>query len=239
VAARGTCAAASHADHWLDLRPISAALEDVVDPFRRGLLEMGFVDGRNVTIVHRPPDQTGFAALAADLVRQRVSLIFAPTAAAAKAAKEATQTIPVVFFSGLDPIEAGLVTSLNRPGGNVTGVAMLAIDIGPKRLDLLHKLVPTAEKIGMLTGPPGNLAAEADIKDMPSAAQALGLRVLLLHAQTDSDFAAAFGTLAEEKGGALLVSAIVSLDARRDQIIALGVIKSHQLLQPPRRDLLR
>jgi putative ABC transport system substrate-binding protein len=182
---------------------------------------MGFIEGRNVTIVHRP-DHPSSAALAADLVRQGVSLIFAPTAGAARAAKAATQTIPIVFFTGLDPIESGLVTSLNRPGGNVTGVAMLAIDIGPKRLDLLHKLVPTAPIIGMLTGPPGNLATEAYIRDMPSAAKALGLRVLPLHAQTDDDIAAAFGTLVEEKGGALLISAIVGLDARRDQVIALA-----------------
>jgi len=205
----------------LDLRPMSA-LEDVVEPFRRGLAEMGFVEGGNTTILHQSSNRVGLAEFAADLVRRQVSLIFAPTAGAANAAKEATQTIPIVFFTGLDPIESGLVTSFSRPSGNLTGIAMLATDIGPKRLDLMHKLVPRAPLIGMLTGGADVPAVQAEIRGMPSAAEALGVRLLPLHTETDGDIVAAFASLTEQKAGAVLISAIVSLDARRDQIIALA-----------------
>jgi putative tryptophan/tyrosine transport system substrate-binding protein len=197
---------------------VGASREDFIDPFLRGLAETGFVEGRNVAIEIRSSDghSERLSVLAADFVRQKVALIFAPTNVAALAAKEATRTIPVVFFSGFDPVETGVVASLNRPGGNLTGVAILATEIAGKRLDLLHELVPAARVVGMLS------SIQAEIRDAQSVADSLGVRLLLVFGQTDSEIAAAFASLVEQKAGALLISANVNFDARRDQIIALA-----------------
>jgi putative tryptophan/tyrosine transport system substrate-binding protein len=182
----------------LDQRPVGASREDFIDPFLRGLAETGFVEGRNVAIEIRSSDghKDRLSALAVDFVRQKVALIFAPTNNAALAAKEATQTIPVVFFTGFDPVETGVVASLNRPGGNLTGVAILATEIAGKRLDLLHMLVPAAHVVGMLT------TIQSEIRDAQSAADSIGVRLLLVYGQTDSEIAAAFASLVEQKAAA-------------------------------------
>ena len=137
------------------------------------------------------------------------------------AAKEATRTTPVVFAMGGDPVETGLVASLNRPGGNLTGIAVLGAEIAAKRLDLLHKLVPTASSIAMLTGR-GSPFTEAEMRGAQTAARALGVRLLVFAVVTDDELAAAFTSLTDQKAGALLISGGVRLDARSDQIIALA-----------------
>src|SRR5262249_39083424 len=138
------------------------------------------------------------------------------------AAKAATRTIPVVFLVGVDPVELGLVASLNRPGGNLTGVAALVADIAAKRLELLHKLVPATESIAMFSGPTPEASPEAEVRNLQSAAGTLGLRLLLSDATTESEIAAAFATLVERRVGAVFVGGSVQLIPRYDQIISLA-----------------
>ena len=163
-------------------------------------------------------------SLAADLVRRRVAVIFAQTTASALAVKAATRTIPVpvVFLIGTDPVELGLVASLNRPGGNLTGVAGLTADTAAKRLELLHKAVPATELIAMLVGTQGDVASQAEVRNVQSAARALGLRLLPFNATTESEIAAAFATLVERQAGAVFVSGGLQLFPRYDQIISLA-----------------
>jgi putative ABC transport system substrate-binding protein len=209
---------------WLDQRS-QMAPTDIIDGFRRGLTEMGFFAGRNVTIEYRygegRPDR--LPVLAADLVGQKVALIVVPSGGeTALAVKAATRTIPIVFVMGNDPVELGLVASLNRPGDNLTGVAILGADIAGKRLELLHKLVPAAELIDMLSGRADNVYNQAETREMQSAARALGVRLLALHAVTSEEIAAAFATLVEQRVGALLIGGSVILDAARELIISLA-----------------
>jgi putative tryptophan/tyrosine transport system substrate-binding protein len=215
---------------WLDQRP-AAAPRDFADAFREGLKEMSFAEGRNVSIISRYAQGRveQLPALAADLVRQKVAVIIAPTGAAAVAAEAATQTIPVVFVMGGDPVEVGVVASLNRPGSNVTGINVRSTDISGKCLELLSKLVPAAERIALLSsGSPGRSLtsfSEAETEAIESAANALGVRLLVLRASAASmsaDLAAAFNAMVEQRVGALLVSGSVTLDAARDQIISLA-----------------
>jgi putative tryptophan/tyrosine transport system substrate-binding protein len=208
----------------LDLRPPSAPQTNFVDPFRRGLAEAGFVEGRNVAIEIHSAEGRGdrLPALAANLALRRVALIFAPTGSAAMAAKEATRTIPVVFAMGGDPVETGLVASLNHPGGNLTGIAILGAEIATKRLDLLRKLVPAASSMAMLSGPANLSFNLAEARYMQAAARVFGVPVLLLHAGTEREITQAFASLVEQKVGALLIGASVTLDAASDQIIALA-----------------
>ena len=165
---------------WLDSRLGGTQPEFVefVEGFRRGLAEAGFSEGRDVTIEYNTADGhfERLPALAADLVRRRPTAIIAFSGAAALAAKAATRDIPIIFTAAADPIELGLVASLNRPGGNVTGVANLSTEIAEKRLDLLHKAVPAAETIALLAGRPDNSFAQAEAKHTQSATRTLGLR---------------------------------------------------------------
>jgi putative tryptophan/tyrosine transport system substrate-binding protein len=193
--------------------------------FSQGLLETGFVEGRNVTIEHlwaeghveRRP------ALAAELVRQQVTVIVVDTTGLAALAKATTQTIPIVFaFAGGDPIEFGLVRSLNRPGGNVTGVALLGIDIASKRLQLMKQLDPSAGLIGALVGRVDREYARAETKELQSAAQVLGVPLLILNGEAESEITAAFASLAAQKADALLVSSGIAFQQARKQIIALA-----------------
>jgi len=193
--------------------------------FRRGLSEAGYVEGRNVAIEYRWADSRTdrLEALAADLVRSQVNVIVAPgSAPAALAAKSATTTIPIVFETGADPVAVGLVASLNRPGGNLTGVTALSFDLGPKRLELLHELAPTATTVGLLVNP-SSPYAQALTNGMQQEARVLGLQLHALHASADSDFDTVFATLAQLRAGALLTNPDAFLNSRSKQLAALTV----------------
>jgi putative ABC transport system substrate-binding protein len=193
--------------------------------FRQGLSEAGFVDGRNVAIEYRwAEDQYDrLPAMAADLVRSQVAVIATIGGnAASLAAKAATATIPVVFHGSVDPVEAGLVASLNRPGGNVTGVVTLNIDTGQKRLELLHELLPAATTIGLLLNPT-NAGAEIQSKDLQAAARTLGLQLRIVHASTAHDFDPAFATLSQARAGGLIIGTDGFLVSQSAQLAALAV----------------
>ncbi len=192
--------------------------------FRRGLNEMGYVEGENVVIEYRWAEvqYDRLRALAADLVRRQVTVIVAVAAApAAFAAKAATSTIPIVFNQGLDPVESGLVASLNRPGGNITGVTILAIELAAKRLDLLHELLPSAAAVAMLFNP-ANPVSASEARSLEAAARVLGLQAYALEARIPSDIDAAFETLLNVHVGALVVAADPLFTNDRTHIIALA-----------------
>jgi putative ABC transport system substrate-binding protein len=196
---------------------------DIVAAFHRGLAETGYVEGRNVAIEYRWVDDQydRFPALAADLVRRRVAVIVANSTPAALAAKAATATIPIVFQIGADPVKFGLVASINRPGGNMTGFSALTNALEAKKLELLRELVPKATTIAMLVNPT-NPNADFDTKDAQAAARVLGLRLLVLNAMDQSEIEGAFATLMEQQAGALSVSADAFLATRIDQIVAVA-----------------
>ena len=191
--------------------------------FRRGLDEAGFSEGRNVAIEYRwAEDQNDrLPALAADLVRNQVTVIVAAGTPATLAAKAATSTIPIVFYIGVDPIEAGLVTSLARPGGNITGVTNLNADLVPKRLQLVHELAPTASVIALLVNPTSPTLAETSMKEARVAAQTLGLQLHVLHASTERDLDEAFRTSVQLRAGALVISPDASFNSLSKQFGAL------------------
>jgi putative tryptophan/tyrosine transport system substrate-binding protein len=179
--------------------------------FREGLGETAFVEGQNVAVEYRwAEDHTDrLPALAAELVRREVAVIVAAGGShSAMAAKAATATIPIVFGVAVDPVQAGLVASLNRPGGNLTGVTTLNIELGPKRLELLHGLVPTAKAMALLVNPT-NYNVEGLAAGPQAAARTLGLQLHILHASTERDFDSAFDTLVRLRAGALVIGADV------------------------------
>ena len=191
--------------------------------FRGGLNEAGFVEGRNVAIEYRWADgrYDRLSALAAELVRIPVVVLVATGVTAAVAAKAATSTVPIVFNTGGDPVGFGLVASLNRPGGHVTGVASLGKVLLAKRFELLRELVPKAEAIAFLVNP-NNAVAELDTSDAQAAAAALGLKLIVLKAGSDGDIDTAFSTVAQQGGGGLLQQLDPFLQSRRDQLLALA-----------------
>jgi putative ABC transport system substrate-binding protein len=191
--------------------------------FRQGLGEHGYVEGRNVEILYRFAEYQNdrLPELAADLVRHRVSAILTGGAPATLAAKKATATIPIVFFTGIDPVQAGFVASLNRPGGNATGAAYLSVELNAKRLELVHEIAPAAKSIGYLYDPKYSAAySEAEIKVIETAARTLGLRLVTAEASTPSEIERAFAMLVGESIGAFLHSSY--LIPQRHQIIALA-----------------
>jgi putative ABC transport system substrate-binding protein len=196
----------------------------IVRAFRQGLSETGFVEGRNVGIEYSwANDQLDrLPALAANLVRRQVSLIIANSTVAALAAKAATTTIPVAFQTGGDPVQTGLVASLNRPGGNLTGVTSLAGELAPKRLELLHELVPAATNIGVLSNP-NNQNAGILSSDLQAAAGALGLEFQVVHASAERDLDTAFASLARLRVGALLINPSLLLNTLSEQLGTLTV----------------
>jgi putative tryptophan/tyrosine transport system substrate-binding protein len=197
----------------------------VLADFRRGLAETGFVEGQNVAIEYRwlEGQYDRLQEMVADLVRRRVAVIAIPnTTGSALAAKAATQTIPIVFNIGSDPVALGLVASLSHPGKNVTGVAMLQTAVTAKRLELLRELVPTAKSIAMLVNPGNPAFAEADAKEAQQAARALGVNLLILNANNPSEIDAAFAALVQQQAGALLISGDVFLISRTDQLVELA-----------------
>ena len=189
--------------------------------FRQGLKEAGFVEGQNVTIEYRWADGQfdQLPTLAADLVRRQVTVI-AATGGIAIAAKAATTTIPIVFSMAGDPVAVGLVASLARPGGNVTGVTTLGVEVGPKRLELLHELLPTATIIALLVNPAGP-NAEPLSRDLQAAARTLGLELHILQASTERDFDSVFATLARLRAGGLVIGADPFFNGRIEQLAAL------------------
>jgi putative ABC transport system substrate-binding protein len=192
--------------------------------FRQGLSETGYVEGQNVAIEFRWADGQNdrLPALAADLVRRQVSVITElGSTPAALAAKAATTTIPIVFQVGTDPVAAELVASLARPGGNLTGVTGLNIELEPKRLELLREMVPTANIIALLVNPTSPLVAETLSKDTQSAARTLGLQLHVLHASTERDFDTVFATLVQLRAGALVIAADTFFITRSEQLAAL------------------
>jgi putative ABC transport system substrate-binding protein len=191
--------------------------------FRRGLEEAGYIEGRNVAIEYAwaAGEYARLAALAADLVRRQVTVIVAQNAPTAFAAKSATSTIPIVFDLGIDPVRSGFVASLNRPGGNITGVSILGAELMGKRLEFLRELLPASTIVGFLANP-GNPNIESETKSLQDAARSLGLELRIVQASTPSEIEAAFETLVGLRAGALAVSTDTFFTSHRDQIIALA-----------------
>ncbi|HYX02551.1 MAG TPA: ABC transporter substrate-binding protein [Reyranella sp.] len=191
--------------------------------FHQGLGEAGYVEGRNVAIEYRWAEEKydRLPALAAELVDRRVTVIVTYTDAAALAAKAATTSLPIVFINGGDPVRAGIVPSLNRPGGNVTGASFFGVDVAPKELALLHEVVPKAAVVGLLIDQnvPDAVAAVPAVQE---AARSLGLQLIQLQARTASDIDTAFATLKREQAAALVVGTGALLTNRRKQIIELA-----------------
>jgi putative ABC transport system substrate-binding protein len=177
-----------------------------VAAFRQGLKETGYVEGQNVTIEYRWAEgqYDRLPSLAAELVQQKVTVIAATSTPAALAAKAATSTVPIVFTTGGDPIKMGLVASLRRPGGNVTGSTQLSVEVGPKRLELARELFPGATTVALLVNPANPLAATVS-KDLQAVADTLGVRLHVLQASTEADFEAAFATAARLRAAALVI----------------------------------
>lgn len=192
--------------------------------FLQGLSEAGYVEGQNVTVEYRYAEghYDRLPALAADLVRRKVDLIVAGNPPAALAAKSATSTIPIVFRHGGDPVRDGLVASIARPGGNITGVSQLGDDgLNAKRLELLSELVPRARVIALLVNPDSS-AAERQIQDVQQAARAKGVQLSILKASTDTEIDVAFASLIELAAGALVVPGDPFLSSRREKLVALA-----------------
>jgi putative ABC transport system substrate-binding protein len=198
---------------------------ELVAAFRQGLKDMGFAEGQNVAIEYRFAENHNerLPALTADLVHRQVAVIAATTTPAAQAARAATATIPIVFEMGGDAVQLGLVASLNRPGGNVTGVTQMNVQIAPKRLELLHDLVPAATVMARLVNPANAAIAESQSGGLLSAAHTLGLELHVLNAGTESNFDAVFASLIQLRAGGLVIDSDPFFTARQEQLAALTV----------------
>jgi ABC-type uncharacterized transport system substrate-binding protein len=210
------------------------AFAEVTAVFSRSLGDAGYVTGKNVAIEYRwaGGQYERLPALAADLVRRRVAVIAAVGSPSAPAAKAATAALPIVFIIGNDPVRAGLVASLNRPGGNVTGVSLIITELVAKRFELLAELVPNAASIAMLINPANPLHAETDAREVQSAAHARGRQIVLLHASNAAEIDAAFASVAQRGAGALLFGSDILFTSQREQLAALarrhGIAAMHQ-----------
>jgi putative ABC transport system substrate-binding protein len=202
--------------------------KNVTVPFLQGLKETGYVDGQNVAVEYRYAENQfdRLPTLAADLVRNRVAVIATSGTPAALAAKVATMTIPIVFSAGGDPVALGLVASLNRPGANLTGIANLAAELAPKRMQLLRQVIPNSAMFGVLADPTFP-ATPSIIADLQSAARTLGLELIVENARTNSDLESAFATFSRQRVGAVLVSNGNFLTRHTEQLAALAA--SHML----------
>ncbi|MGB2593866.1 MAG: ABC transporter substrate-binding protein [Pseudolabrys sp.] len=195
----------------------------ILAAFRRGLKEAGYVEGQNVTVEYRWADgqYDRLPGLAADLVGRQVAVIIS-NGPSVRIAKAATSMIPIVFAVGFDPVTFGLVTSLNRPDGNLTGVSILDVEIGPKRLELMHELIPNEAVMALLVNPT-TPAAETIVRAVQAAARDHGLKLHVLHATTDRDFDAVFATVARLRAGALVIGGDPFFTSRSQQLGELTV----------------
>jgi putative ABC transport system substrate-binding protein len=196
--------------------------ELIVTAFRQGLSDSGYIEGRNVAIEYRLADgqNSRLPGLAADLVRRRVAVIVASGTPATLAAKAATTSIPIVFHNALDPIKAGLAASLNKPGGNMTGVSTLGVELGLKRLEVLRELIPKAMIIAQLINPSSPDLANAEARETRDASLGLGLQLKILNASSEKEITAAFTTLQTMGAAGLLVGADPFFFSRREQIVS-------------------
>ena len=202
--------------------------------FKRGLAEIGYVEGNNVSIEYRWADEhyDRLAALALDLVQHKVAVMAAPGSPAALPAKAATTVIPIVFMIGSDPVKLGLVASLNRPGGNVTGVSYFNEEVAPKRLELLHEFVPTAKSIALLVNPTNPAQAAAQTEELQAAVRALGLHLEIAKASNPIEIADAFATLVRDRVEALQIGVDPVFGNHIDQIVALAQIDKIPTIYP-------
>ena len=191
--------------------------------FRRGLSDMGYVEGQNVSIQYRwiTDRYDALPAMAADLVQRQVAAIIALGPPAVLAAKAATQTIPIVFVTGADPLKFGFVASFNNPGGNVTGIWLVLTALAEKRLQLLHDVLPKAQLVGLLVNP-ASPVAEPQTREAEAAARALGVKLTVLSAAAESDFDQVFTDLAQQRADALFVSADPFFFSKRERLVALA-----------------
>ena len=204
----------------------AAAFAAHLAAFRKGLSEAGYVEDQNVAIKYRWAEGQNdrLPALAAELVRRRVAVIATPgSTAATLAAKAATTTIPIVFVIGADPVKIGLVASLNRPGGNVTGINDIGVDIGAKRLGFLQELLPRATRFGVLVNPDNPSISESFVTELQTAASAIGRQIEVVTASTNADIDTAFATLVKKRADALLNCPDALFVTRRVQLITLAV----------------
>jgi ABC-type uncharacterized transport system substrate-binding protein len=222
---------------FLDGGSFEARRETVV-AVHRGLFETGYIEGRNLTIEYRWAENRldRLPALAADLIRRKVAVIVAPgSTASVFAARAATTTIPIAFSTGVDPVEAGLVASLNRPGGNLTGISTFSTTMVAKRLELLHELVPAARLIACLINPTNTVFSEGETRELEVAALSLGVRLLILKASSQSEFATAFATLVLERAGGLFVGGDLLFLNQADQLVALAADHRVPAVYPNRK----
>jgi putative ABC transport system substrate-binding protein len=207
-------------------------LADWLAAFRAGLGEQGYIEGRNVAVeMHATGQYDRLPALASELVRRQVAVIYALALPATLAAKAATATIPIVFTVGGDPVELGLVTSLNRPDGNLTGMTAFFGELAPKRLELLRELVPTANVIGLLVNP-NNRNSEARSRDVQQAALAVGQNILIVSASSEREVIAAFATFVKQRAGAMIVSDDPFFGSLIEQIITLSARHAMPAIYP-------
>jgi ABC-type uncharacterized transport system substrate-binding protein len=203
----------------------AAAYAHLVAAFHKGLSEAGYSEGQNVAIEYRWSEghNERLPALAAELVRRQVAVIVTPgSTAATLAAKAATPTIPIVFLSAVDPVKTGLVASLNRPGGNVTGVSDIGVELAAKRLGLLHELLPGAARFALLVNPDNPGITEAFVAEAQTAASAIGRQIEVVTASTNGDIDRAFATLVNKRADAFLVSTDALFVTRRVQLVTLA-----------------
>jgi putative ABC transport system substrate-binding protein len=221
AAARAACAQ--------DKLPVVAILDAkgtnplLVSEVIKGLAETGYRAGENVALAYRGVDghYDRLPAIADEVVRDRATIIIALSVPGVRAAKVATASIPIVFMSGFDPVKDGLVASLNRPGGNITGVSMLTVGLNAKRLQMLRELVPGANRVGFLINP-GNGNAQGEIDEMRTAAASLGAEITVLHVHTDAEIDSAFAEMAAQKIVAIVVGNDPFLTSRAQRIVALA-----------------
>ena len=222
---------------FLSVGPREGAGIDNLASFRKGLSETGFIEDRNVTIEYRFANNAGverLTELAADLVGRRVTVIAAGGLGAAVAAKAATATIPIVFRTGNDPVQYGLVASFNRPGGNVTGINDIGRDLAGKRLGLLHELLPAASRFAALVEPGGGRVDESTVAEVTAAASAIGRSIEIITASTNREIDTAFASLVQKRIDALWVSTGAMFASRHAQLVTLAAYHRLPAIYPQR-----